>query len=253
MRKLANFIRSTAGRKSVPSGFEKHLSEKSKTLNDVYKEDVREFETDKEKIEKRPVVWADAEELLKAVLENKNQIGNFKIKVMADGGQGFLKFSMTILPEDYCADDCDNKVNNSYSNGGSLEKKSKLTSVNRLILLCVVPSIKESYENVKTLIDLTKLNNIPFKFVADFKLLLIVNGQQNTTSTYPRPYFFVTLNELRNSKNIIDVRVDENQENNLSLKTYSDLREDYSVFTSMGKQKKLAKECHSTINLPLFF
>lgn len=55
-----------------------------------------------------------------------------------------------------------------YSEGGTLSKKAKLTSVNRLILLCVVSQSKESNDNMKLLFDFTKINNIPFKFVSDF-------------------------------------------------------------------------------------
>lgn len=73
---------------------------------------------------------------------------------MTDGGQGFFKISMTILPENYTAETEINKA--------SISKKAKLTSVNRLILLCVVPEIKETYENMDLLVKLTNLNNIPF-------------------------------------------------------------------------------------------
>lgn len=38
----------------------------------------------------------------------------------------------------------------------------------------------------------------------------------------------------------------------MRLKTYGDLREDFEKFVSLGKQKKYAKECHSTVNLPFF-
>ena len=50
---------------------------------------------------------------------------------------------------------------------------------------------------MKILFELTNINNIPFKFVADFKLLLIVNGEQTATSAYSCPYCFVSLRDLR--------------------------------------------------------
>lgn len=52
--------------------------------------------------EKRPVVYADAKTLLNAVLEARHQYGEMIIKVMDDGGKGFLKITMTIFPKDYC-------------------------------------------------------------------------------------------------------------------------------------------------------
>ena len=37
-----------------------------------------------------------------------------------------------------------------------------------------------------------------------------------------------------------------------SLKTYGDLRRDYEKFVISGKDKKLAKNCNSVVNKPLF-
>ena len=64
---------------------------------------------------------------------------------MADGGQGFFEISLTILPENYSpvenssmqkdSDDknhlhnLESKKRKSYSEGGSISKKGKLTSV----------------------------------------------------------------------------------------------------------------------------
>jgi hypothetical protein len=111
-----------------------------------------------------------------------------------------------------------------------------------------VPEIKETYDNVKLLFDLTKLNNIPYKFVADFKLLLILNGQQTATSTYPCPYCFISLQDLRSSQ---DAKINNTQGGNI-LKNYGHLQEDYKKFCTTGKNKKFAKDCHSTINAPVF-
>ena len=40
----------------------------------------------------RPIIYADAEELVAAVTDARGYIGAVAVKVMADGGQGFLKF-----------------------------------------------------------------------------------------------------------------------------------------------------------------
>ncbi|CAH0557396.1 unnamed protein product [Brassicogethes aeneus] len=225
----------------------------------------------------RAVIWADAEELLDSVCEQRKLIGNYEIKIMADGGQGFFKICMTILPENYISESNKSQNNQSsdeednfespikkrklYSEGGSTGHKAKLTSVHRLIMLCIVPDIQETYDNMKLLFELTNINNIPFKFVSDFKLLLIVNGQQTTTSTCPCPYCFITLNDLRNSESgnnsgehNIETDADEGKlcSGFETLKTYGHIRKDYDSFSSMHKKKKNAKYCHSTVNLPLF-
>ncbi|CAH0559569.1 unnamed protein product [Brassicogethes aeneus] len=49
--------------------------------------------------QKRTVVWADAEELVEMVLNERKLIGNYTVKIMADSGQGSFKISMSIVPE----------------------------------------------------------------------------------------------------------------------------------------------------------
>ena len=288
MKKITNFIRCNVGRMSIPKNYREHMSKKSKELKDVYKSGVHEFDcesgTDAEK-QSRPVVYANAEELLDKVIESRGLVGNFCIKAMADGGQNFFKISLCIMPASYspkneessmqedCYDESDPedsvdfncpKKRTLYSEGGRLSKKGKLSSVNRLILLCVVPGIKETHANIQLLFDLTKLNDIPFKFVADFKLLLIVNGQQTATSSYPCPYCFVSLNELRR-KSTPDTSLNGNTTSNESdelevanatkLKTFGDLRRDfdrYQLLRNQGEEKECSRMCHSTINPPIF-
>lgn len=286
MRKITNFFRSNVGRMSIPPDYLKHMSKKSKIFNDVYKAEIQEFDCEKIPLkQKRPVVYANAEEVLETVIEHRKIIGNVLIKVMADGGQKFFKISLSILPENYDPDS--DSLNNDkylmtetentdsslevfeehkshkrtlYSEGGILSKKAKLTSVNRLILLCVVPQIKESYDNMKLLFDLTKVNNIPFKFVSDFKMLLIINGQQTASASFPCPYCFISLKELKNdpySENDVNVKDDTSSnhsrgmEDSTRLKTYGDLRADYEKYCLAGQTKGSSKNCHSTVNPPL--
>lgn len=278
MKDVTNFIRCTTGRKSVPKNYLQHMLDSSKTLEGIYKHGFYEFDSEISTTkQKRPVVYADAQQLLDAVIEKRNLIGNILIKAMADSGQKFFKTSLTILPEDYSpktdfpnsSPSNDNQDNDElmrtnlqkntgkrtlYSQGGSMSKKRKLSSVDRLILLCIVPEIKESYENVKLLFELTGINNIPFKFAADFKLLLIVNGQQTASATFPCPYCFIPLSNLRNYQSTLISTTNENDsslENSLKLKTFGDLRRDYGKYCLAGKNKKFSRECHSTVNLPL--
>ena len=158
---------------------------------------------------------------------------------------------MSIFPEDSGAsEDCDFEEDSkmgrsSYSMGGTTGMKSTLTSVHRLTLLCIVPQIKESYENIDLIYKLTNLKNISFNLVSDFKVLLTINGQQTALATYPCPYCFVSLNDLKNSDA-------DFEGGNKTLKTYKDLRADYNKFCSFDKDKKSAKECGSTVNLSLF-
>ena len=91
---------------------------------------------------------------------------------MADGGQGFFKVCMSVIPENSIErnDDCEEdyeppnkkRATSIYRDGGGLSKELKVTSVKRLIMLCIVPNIKETYGNIAILFDLIKLNNVFF-------------------------------------------------------------------------------------------
>lgn len=269
VKKVTNFIRTKAGKKSIPINYIKHASQKAKQLEDVYH--CGEFDFDIEKLpekEKRPVVYADAETLLDAVLEAREEFGEFEIKLMADGGKGFFKISMSILPkgandESYDSDTEEpppKKKRSTYEEGGTIGRKANLNGVNRLIMLCVVPNIKESYDNLRILWNVTNINNIPYKFVSDYKLLLMAIGQQTATSTYPCPFCYISLDTLRSGEFGATSHTDEDEaasiletsEQCLKLKSFGDIKESYSTFVSLNFDKKLAKDCHSTVNLPLF-
>jgi hypothetical protein len=198
-------------------------------------------------------------------MEARNHYGEVMIKLMADGGKGFFKISMSILPKDYCEKTSDmesehlQNKRSTYEEGGSWGGKGNLNGVKRLILVCVVPEIKETYDNVKILWDLTKLNQIPFKFVSDYKLLLILIGQQTACSSYPCPFCFITLTDLRSGVEGEPMQCLERgsedlyiSEKCLKLKTFGDIKKSYDNFKLSNCDKKLAKNCHSTINLPIF-
>ena len=71
MKKLTKLLRCNIGKKSVPAYIIKHLSEKSKTLDTLYNEGRFEFDTGNDKTSKlmRPVVWANASDLLDSVID----------------------------------------------------------------------------------------------------------------------------------------------------------------------------------------
>lgn len=286
MRRFTNFIRCTAGKQSIPPYYREHISEQLKLMEHLYHAETHEFVCDDSgTLKTRPVVYGNAEKIVDFVKNERKITGDIKIKVMADGGQGFLKICLSIYSEEdlpqndiveseldflgdnHCFDTSNNHLNKGkripYADGGSMAKKAKVSSVKRVILLCIVPDIKKTYENMELLFDLIKLNNISFKFIADFKLLLTINGQQTASATYPCPYCFVTLGQLRNREDRALEQLnagascssstgESSSEDSGRLKTYGDLRRDYEKYCTTGKNKKYAKNCHSTINPPLF-
>ena len=95
INKFANFLRFETGRKSAPSHYANYLSDKSKILDDTYKEKILEFDTESKKTkEKRSIFYADAELLLETFVTKQNIIGNYAVNIMADGVQGLFKICL---------------------------------------------------------------------------------------------------------------------------------------------------------------
>ena len=49
--------------------------------------------------EERAVIWADSREILDKIIEIRKFQEGVQLKVMADGGQGFLKMCITVIPK----------------------------------------------------------------------------------------------------------------------------------------------------------
>lgn len=82
-------------------------------VQDLYKKAEFEFDTEKEKktdengevyystTVKRPVIYADATEILETIVTEQGIVGNYSVKVMADYGQDFLKMSLSVKSRRY--------------------------------------------------------------------------------------------------------------------------------------------------------
>lgn len=160
---------------------------------------------------------------------------------MADGGQGFLKLCLTILPSDF--DENEDPSNDSGS-------KYKFTSVKKVILLCVVPECKESYENMELLFRITDVNKIQFLFAADFKLLLITIGLQTSRSSFPCPFCLVPLRIITSS--VDEDRSTDGEGHLFEQRTFGLLEADWKQFVDdFSSLKENGKHCHSTVHQSL--
>ena len=93
-----------------------------------------------------------------------------------DDGQGLLKL-MVVIKSSEVIDDIGKKKRSKYSEGvctGSL----KLSSVKKLFIIGLVPSVSELYPNIKAILDEVKLDGVSFGFSADIKLYLVMIGKQ---------------------------------------------------------------------------
>ena len=263
MKKIANYLRVQGGRQIVEPGYSNHVTLKGKVLENLYSLSYSTFDV-KDGVEKRPIVYADAESVVSAVIDARGYLGSASVKVMADGGQGFLKICVTVLPENYnpivdrgCSEEenidpipeeVDRIKRSTYKECKSSDN-NKLTSVKKVILLAIVPNCKETHSNMKTLFDLTNLNNISFLFVTDMKLLLTCIGCQTATSSFPCPYCLSHYSDIApdNEDDPVTDVVDEIED-----RTFGKLIEDSTKFVEIyGSKKLLAKHCNSTVNSPL--
>ena len=89
--------------------------------------------------------------MLKSFLQQLLMQGrNVLVKAMADGGQGFLKICLSV-------DDIQCPLDESHRRWRHWQLQA---SVKRVILLCIVPDVKETHENMQLLFSLTSLNDI---------------------------------------------------------------------------------------------
>ena len=101
---------------------------------------------------------------------------------------------------------------------------------------------------MELLFYLSKLNNIPYKFVSDYKLLLVCLGLQTATSSFPPPYCHVSLKTLRNKaeSELVDGKGCGDP------RTFGSLRKDYEKFLELKCNKTRAKDCYSMVIPPIF-
>ena len=102
MNKVTNLIRVGAGRSSIPPYYKEHMSDNSQSLAHLYHTKLEYFNVEGSQLkEERYVVWADSPELFYEIINAREIVGVPNVKIIADGGQGFLKVCFSVLPDDY--------------------------------------------------------------------------------------------------------------------------------------------------------
>ena len=251
-KKLTHWLRVHGGRKILPPYMRTHVSAAGRTMEDLYTIKWMNFDIGNESKEQRPVFYGKASEVVDFIMDHRQIVDECFVKVMADSGQGSFKISIAIIPNNYDPEidrPCNNgeplekKVRSSYAEGGSC-KHGKVSGVKRLIMLANVPDIKETYENCRTLWQLTELDKISYLLSADFKLILTVLGLQTASSMFPCPYCLISLRQLRGQ----DI---EPKDSSCPERTFGTLSVDYSSFIANGSKYSEAKDFHSTIHKSL--
>lgn len=113
--------------------------------------------------------------------------------------------------------------------------------------------------------DINVFVKIYKKFKMETKAKFRCSHEENrwkvcATSTYPCPFCFITLETMRSGESGMavpcfaegDASGLQISEECLKLKTFGDIKESYQQFSTLNFDKRFAKTCHSTVNLPLF-
>ena len=108
------------------------------------------------------MVYANSEDLLTRVCELRDLKGHVFAEVMIDSGKGFLKVSLSVLPYDYnptseevFSNDSDESDYSNITQENELltkSKSNKVTNMEKIVLLAILPDIDESHSNLETII-----------------------------------------------------------------------------------------------------
>ena len=140
-----------------------------------------------------PIVYCnDIEEHVAMVLHRKNQETNdVEIKLGVDGGQGFLKItlSITLKPEL-----TNNKIPEKLSKCDEHAWKDfKDSSVHKTIILAILP---QKCHNLRIILVKLNISSLNYTVAEDLKVLLQMVGKQTTTSKHPFPYFMMSFLDI---------------------------------------------------------
>ena len=100
MHVVTNFIRCKAGRNSIPTNYKQQLSNSTTEFKNMYKNKTVEFDGYGGTKTSKPMIFADATEIVELVSSERGY-SDYIIKILADGGQKFLKFCISIIPKEY--------------------------------------------------------------------------------------------------------------------------------------------------------
>ena len=139
----------------------------------------------------KPVVFCSAVGALVELilLERRMFEDGIECKVGVDGGGGFLKICLNIFSHEDFKDTPASSKRRKYSDGICL-KDSKNTSVNKLLILAIVPGLPEKYEHISRLFDILKLDQLEeeyykIRYAADLKMINLLLGLMAHSSAHP--------------------------------------------------------------------
>jgi hypothetical protein len=247
-RKIIPFVRSMFGRTSVESFIGEQLQRRDKTCAEYFDCLIHDFEctsTNKgvDATASCTVVYCnDVVGLIDLVCEKRNlDKENVSIKIGIDTGGDFLKFCLNISN----AETTEKPITNPSKK--LIEKAMLDTSVKKLIIIAIAYKVKETYENVRYILQLLKIDQIDFQYVyaVDLKMANILCGLQSHSSAYPCMFCECPKKEFSNIKKI---------NINWKLRTIGEIKkqaQDYENKRRVYNPKASAKDFKSCVHSPM--
>lgn len=182
--KIVPFFREVFGKTSVEPYAEQFLQKRDKLFEEYFTvTDICFEDSSSKELIKKPVVYCtNVEEVIYYVCRERNLNHNkIHIKLGIDGGGGLLKFCLNIFENDM-----EESITN-QSGRKLLDKMFLNAGVKKLIIIGISPEVKETYFNIKQILDLLKIEKLPlhFTYALDLKLANITAGIQSHGSTFP--------------------------------------------------------------------
>jgi hypothetical protein len=185
-------------------------------------------------VERSTVSCTDVDGLLQKIIEMRNlRKDDLLIKIGIDGGGGFIKICLTMFSSDPLSEYGTNS-RSSYD-AGVAAKKLKYSGVKKLIILAIVPSVQENYENMQKLwvnLGLDRLEK-EFTIATDMKLCNILLGIMAHGSSHPCCWCNVHMNCL------VERGVD---------RTFQTLQNSFLAYCSSGSDRIKAKNYDNVVH-----
>ena len=171
----------------LEAGLKSFLTDKQHFVDELFSHGNMNFQYKDEEREQPFIVCTDTRKLVENIFVKRNlEFQQVRFKLGIDGGGGFLKICLNTIRE---GSHQDQPKKRRLFQDGIAGAPHEDTSVQKLHILCVVPDVPETHENVSkvwNLIDQDPLEDYGnVKVAADLKLCNIMLGLQNHASTHP--------------------------------------------------------------------
>lgn len=223
-------------RKIVESGLKGKLSKTIHQVDNFFESKSFEFKHMKGKeisdVSQTTVYCKNVEGLIQFV-KDKRGVSDAHLKLGLDGGGGFLKLCLSIQSEDQ-PESADRK--RQKFEDGVAAKRFKDSGVKKLIILALVQSCQENYENVNLLFSAVNISNLGATFAVDLKMANILAGIMSHSSMYPCTWCDAAQHQLGEAA---------------VLRTIGSIIDNYNKWKDAGAVKDNAKHFMNCIHEPL--